>query len=69
MKQTIYGNIVFLSTHTFNNSYIITLFQTYSKRKPPLTTSVDNAAQPLSQLSSSNLWHRFTAAQLFAYNI
>jgi hypothetical protein len=54
MKQTIYDNIVFLSTLTFNNSYIITLFPTYCQkenlRQPPTLTML-----PPSHCSSSNL--------------
>jgi hypothetical protein len=60
MKQTIYGNIVFLSTLTFNNSYIITFFQLIVKKKPPTTASADNAAtvptllqQPVAQIHGS----------------
>ena len=42
-KQTIYGNIVFFSTLTFNNLYIITLFPTYGRN----TNITDNLNRKL----------------------
>ena len=58
-KQTIYGNIVFFSTLTFNNSYIITLFHFFQ------FTVVVKRKQNLSRWSAASLVlkHDFTAAK------